>query len=167
VSLLNFLQSLSLALHLASFALWIGAIVFFLFVFAPAVHALGPSDAIPALESGRRSLQAISWSAASLLLFTGIVNFLFRAGASSHLTAAYYSVLGAKVLFFFAMVIHLAIQSFKYGPPLAALSAQIPGEVQSWPEPLLSKWKGWFTLAKINATLGLVVLVLGLALRWS
>ena len=168
MSLLNFLESLNLALHLASLALWIGAIAFFLFVFGPAVHSLAPAEGIQALESGRRPLQTLSWIAIGLLLVTGVLNFFFRGAASGfHLTPAYYSILAVKLLLFLAMVVHQAIQSFKYGPRLAALAAESAGEIQSWPEPLLSDWKKWFTLLKINAVLGPIVLLLGLALRWS
>lgn len=168
VNLLSFLESLNLTLHLISLALWIGGIAFFLFVFAPAVHALSPAEGIKVLERGRQSLQTLSWIAINLLVVTGVLNFLFRAIAGGFdLGQGYYSILAIKLLLFLAMLFHHSIQSFKYGPQLAALAAQSTGEIQSWPEPLLAHWKKWFMLLKINVTLGPIVMLLGLGLRWS
>ena len=167
VNLVATFQSLNLWLHLIFMAVWIGGMVFFLFVFAPAVHSLAPADGIRALSHGRRSFEILSWIALNLLFLTGVLNFLFRAMASGlHLGVVYYSILALKLLLFLAMTVHHSLQAFKYAPKIAALTSQSGDGVVSWPEPLLANWSKWFRLLKINTTLGAVVLLLGLALSW-
>lgn len=181
MALFVFLHSLSLWLHVISLGLWIGGIVFFLFVFGPAVHALPPATAIRVLDRGRRSFQSLSWIAISLLVITGTCNLIFRgAGSQWQFGSAYYSILAIKLFLFLAMLLHQSFQTFKYAPEIAALTAQISTDIQSrfdpahraelveaWPEPLLAHWKKWFLLLKINATLGPIVLLLGLGLSKS
>ena len=146
-------------------AVWVGGMAFFLFVFGPAAHSLAPADGIRALNHGRQSFQTLSWIAINLLFLTGVLNFLFRAAASGlHLGTAYYSILTVKLLLFLAMTFHYSLQAFKYAPRIASLTAQTGDGIESWPEPLLAAWRKWFTLLKINTTLGAIVLFLGLGL---
>jgi hypothetical protein len=44
------------------------------------------------------------------------------------------------------------------------LTKQLPLNAIAWPEPLLSHWRRWFLLLKINAGLGPLAVLLGLAL---
>jgi len=145
--------------------LWIGAMGFFLFVFAPAVHGLPPGSGIPILDKGRKSFEVLSWIAIILLLLSGSLNLIFRSMEiglpSGH---GYFSVLAVKLLFFLAMFFHHFLQVFKVAPKIASLSAQTVEDITSWPEPLVIHWKRWFLLLKINVTLGPVVLLLGLVL---
>lgn len=137
---------------------------FFLVVFGPAVDALPAGTGIPVLDQGRRKFELISWIAIALLLATGILNFFFRVKAGFQFTVAYESVLAVKLLLFFAMTLHHCFQAFKYAPGIASLTAQAQQSLQSWPEPLRSHWTKWFLLLKINATLGVIVILLGIAL---
>lgn len=165
VSPLSLLHTLSLWFHLFAVVLWIGGMAFFLFVFAPAVRTLSPAAAIQALDRGRRSLDLLSWIAVNVLLLTGLGNFVARTLTSGFsLGAPYYWILAIKLALFLAMLFHHCLQAFRYSPQIAALTAQAGNETQSWPEPLLAAWKKWFVLLKINAALGPVILLLGLAL---
>ncbi|MBI3059561.1 MAG: hypothetical protein HYY81_09705 [Deltaproteobacteria bacterium] len=101
-------------------------------------------------------------------MITGTCNLIFRgAGSQWQFGAAYYSILTIKLFLFLAMLLHQSFQTFKYAPEIAALSARSEPGIQSWPEPLLAHWKKWFLLLKINATLGPIVLLLGLGLSRS
>ncbi len=153
-------ESANLWLHLLSAAAWVGGMIFFLFVFGPAARSLAPSERLRALNHGRESFQKLSWIAILLLFLTGALNFYFRAAAGgSHFGPGYYSILGIKLLLFVAMIFHHSLQAFKYGPRLA--SAKIEDTGGAWPEPLVAAEKKWFTLLKINMTLGVIVLLLG------
>ena len=164
---LPILQSTNLWLHLVSVAVWVGGMAFFLFVFGPAVHSLAPADGIRALDHGRESLQVLSWVSIHLLFLTGVLNFFFRFTMDGvHPDTPYYSILGVKLLLFFAMVFHHSLQAFKYAPRIASATAGTAAGASSWPEPLLAAWRKWFMLLKINTTLGTIVLLLGLALSW-
>lgn len=155
----------SLFLHLVGIALWLGGIAFFLVVFGPAVHDLQPGLGIRTLDRGRVSLEAISWTAIGLLLITGIVNLILQNQAIRAPQGSFYTTLLAVKLFFFAaMLLHHCLQVFKYAPKIAALTAQLPRGADAWPEPLLTYWRKWFLLLKINAALGPIVTLLGLAL---
>jgi len=154
---------LSLWLHLIALAFWLGGIVFFLIVFAPAVRELNPGTGIRALNQGRMNLEAMSWAAIALLLVTGIINLILRKQGGPD-GEFYTTILSIKLFLFFAMLIHHALQVFKYAPAIVTLTEKVPSEINSWPEPLLSLWQKWFTLLKINAGIGPVVTLLGLAL---
>ena len=162
---MTFWHTLSLLLHLVGIALWLGGIAFFLVVFGPAVHDLAPRISMRVLNQGRISLESVSWAGIALLLITGIINLALRTQAMSagqdHL---YWIVLSVKLLLFVAMGVHHGLQVFKYAPKIASLTMQLPAGIDSWPEPLLTYWRKWFLLLKINAALGPVVVFLGLAL---
>ncbi|MBI1994707.1 MAG: hypothetical protein HYV05_00520 [Deltaproteobacteria bacterium] len=187
VNLLIHLSSVNLWLHVVSLALWVGAIAFFLFVFGPAVRTLPAGAGIQALNSGRRSLEALSWIAMTFVLITGLFNLVLRgAGSGFELGAGYTTVLSLKLFLFLAMVFHHFLQALKYAPEIASHTARAKADlearfdsaqssteahsksraepVEAWPEPLLALWKRWFLLLKINATLGQIALLLGLGL---
>jgi len=164
----SFFQTFNLWLHLLSFVVWLGGMIFFLFVFGPAVHGLPARSGAQVLDKGRKLLQNLSWLAIGLLLVTGGLNFSFRVMAVGfELGPAYYSILGMKLFLFLAMLLHQSLQSLKYGARIGALTAAAPSDLDSWPQPLLFHWKKWFLLLKINATLGPIVLLLGLGLSRS
>jgi putative copper export protein len=162
---MTFWYTLSLFLHLVGIALWLGGITFFLVVFAPSVHDLNPRIGMRVLNQGRISLEVVSWAGIALLLITGIINWLLRTQAmSASLDNFYPIVFTVKLLLFVAMAIHHGLQVFKYAPKIASLTAELPAGTDSWPELLLTHWRKWFLLLKINAALGPVVVLLGLAL---
>lgn len=164
---MSFLHVFSLWLHLVSVAVWLGGIFFFLVVFGPAAHRLRPAEGVRTLNRGRETFQTLSWIAINLLLLTGVVNFALRATTSgADLGFVYYATLAVKLLLSAAMIFHHSLQSFKYAPGIASLTAEMDDAAESWPEPLLAGWRKWFVLLKINAALGAVVLLLGVALSW-
>ena len=160
--------SLGLLIHLIALALWLGGIVFFLIVLGPAVHELEPRIAITTLNQGRLGLETASWIAIGLLVLTGMLNLVARAPAIGAVDNESYGVLlGVKLFVFGAMVVHHCLQVFKYAPAIANLTSALPQAMPSWPEALLSHWRRWFLLLKINAALGPIAVMLGLALANS
>ena len=150
---------------MVALALWLGGIVFFLVVLGPAVHELEPRVAVTTLNQGRLGLETASWIAIGLLLLTGIFNLLGRAQPDGASVSESYGILLAIKLFVFgAMVAHHCLQFFKYAPTISGLTAQLPKGMTAWPEPLLAHWRRWFLLLKINAALGPIAVLLGLAL---
>jgi uncharacterized membrane protein len=161
-------QILSLGLHLAGLSLWLGGAIFFLVVFRPVVNDFQPGIAIRILNHGRISLEAVSWTGISLLLVTGLVNMILRErGSHSGLGQFYIIALSIKLMVFGAMVYHQGLQVFKYGARISAMTAEVPEDSLSWPEPLRAHWQRWFTLLKINATLGPIATIMGLILLKS
>ena len=157
--------SICLLFHVVAIALWLGAIVFFLVVTGPAVHELEPAIAIKTMNQSRIGLELISWIAIALLLLTGIVNLMPRVQAVALPMGESYAVLlGTKLFLFGAMAMHHGLQVFKYGPRIAALTAELGPNTIEWPELLLANWRRWFLLLKINAGLGPLAVLLGLAL---
>jgi putative copper export protein len=162
---MTFWYTLSLFLHLVGIALWLGGITFFLVVFAAAVHDLNPRIGMRVLNQGRISLEAVSWVGIALLLITGMINLALRTQAVNAAQDQLYGiVLSVKLLLFVAMGVHHGLQVFKYAPKIASLTAQLPAGIDSWPEPLLTYWRKWFLLLKINAAIAPVVVLLGIAL---
>jgi putative copper export protein len=162
---MTFWHTLSLFLHLVGIALWLGGIAFFLVVFGPAAHDLDPRSGMQTLNQGRISLEALSWLGIALLLITGMINLALRSQEMSAPQGNFYwIVLSVKLLLFVGMALHHGLQVFKYAPKIASLTAQLPPGTDSWPEPLLTFWRKWFVLLKINAAIGPLVVLLGLAL---
>jgi putative copper export protein len=157
-------HTVSLFLHLVAFAMWIGAMVFFLVVMGPAVHDMEPSIAIRTMDRGRIGLETISWIGIGLLFVTGIANLALRDPVAAAPGSAYMILLGGKLFVFLAMTVHHCLQVFKYAPSIARQTAAISPSATVWPEPLLSDWRRWFMLLKLNAGLGPVAVLLGLAL---
>ena len=158
-------HALSLLLHLVALALWLGGIVFFLVVFGPAVRQLTPATAIKALNQGRLALEAVSWAGIALLMITGMVNLILRnQETAAHLGQQYMILMSIKLLLFIAMLIHHSLQVFKYGPKIVTSTFDAGADGTAWPEPLHTHWRKWFTLLKINAALGPIAVLLGVAL---
>ena len=162
---MNSWHTLSLLLHLIAAALWLGGILFFLIVFAPAVNQIRPALGIPVLNRGRIALEVLSWAAISLLLITGIINLILHSQSEGAPQGEFYTVtLSVKLFLFFAMLVHHCLQVFKYGTRIASLTAEAPAGTGFWPAPLRALWQRWFVLLKINAGLGPIVTLLGIAL---
>ena len=159
------LHSLSLLLHLIALAMWLGGIAFFLIVFGPAVHDLKAGLSLKLLNRGRMTFEWLSWTAIGLLFLTGILNLVLRSQTTgAHLGHYYLTILSLKLLLFVAMLVHHALQVFKYGPKIASLTDRAAITADSWPEALRANWQKWFTLLKINATIGPIATLLGMAL---
>ena len=159
--------SLMMLLHLTAIALWLGAMVFFLIVMGPAVHEMEANIAMPALNRARIGFEAISWTGIGLLFVTGIANLALRNPAAGAPDRAYMILLGGKLFVFLAMTVHHCLQVFKYAPRIAQQTAAMdPGE-EVWSEALLNDWRRWFMLLKLNAGLGPLAVLLGLALAKS
>jgi putative copper export protein len=159
------LYSVSLLLHLIALAMWLGGIAFFLIVFGPAVHGLKAGLGLRLLNRGRSTFELLSWTAIGLLFLTGILNLVLRTQMSgAHLGEYYLTILSVKLLLFLAMLVHHALQVFKYGPKIAANTNQAAITADSWPEALRADWQKWFRLLKINAAIGPIATLLGLAL---
>src|SRR5918995_1737985 len=137
VQFMTRLHSLSLLLHLLALAMWLGGIAFFLIVFGPAVHELKPVLGLKLLNRGRITFEALSWTAIGLLFLTGILNLVMRSQMTgAHLGNVYLTILSVKLLLFLAMLVHHALQVFKYGAKIAALTNDATIAIESWPEPL-------------------------------
>ena len=159
------LHALSLLLHLVALALWLGGTGFFLAAFGPAVNDLRPANALRALNQGRLAFESIAWVGITLLMVTGVVNLILRSHVTgAHLGRTYMIILAVKLFLFVAMLVHHTLQVFKYGPRIAALTAEAPADIGAWPEALRGHWQKWFMLLKLNAALGLVVVLLGVLL---
>jgi putative copper export protein len=159
------LHFLSLLLHLLALAMWLGGIAFFLIVFGPAVHELKPVLGLRLLNRGRITFEVLSWTAIGLLVLTGILNLVLRSEMTAGDLGRYYlTILSVKLLLFVAMLVHHTLQVFNYGPKITALTNDSAMTIDSWPEPLRSHWQKWFMFLKINATIGPIAALLGLAL---
>lgn len=151
--------------HLIGVALWLGPIVFFLVVSGPAVNELAPQLALRTMNRARIGLEIVSWLAIGVVLLTGIGDLFARLSMPPPTVGESFAIiLGIKLFLFGAMLLHHCLQVFKYAPTIARLTAELPPGLQTWPEPLLSQWRRWFLLLKVNAALGPIVVLLGLAL---
>lgn len=158
-------QTLLSMAHLIAVAMWLGPIVFFLVVSGPAVNELEARLALRTMNRARIGLETLSWLAIGLVLLTGIANLFTRLSMPPPTVGESFAIVfGVKFLLFGVMLLHHCLQVFKYAPTIARLTEELPAGSDAWPEPLLSHWRRWFLLLKVNAALGPVVVLLGLAL---
>lgn len=157
-------DSITLFVHLIAAALWLGGTAFFLVVLGPAVQELEPKIAITTMNQGRIGLENLSWCAIGLLVVTGVFAAIARLQSAAVPDHAFGILLAVKLFLFGAMTAHHGLQVFKYAPRIAALTRELPPGATVWPEPLLSCWRRWFLLLKINAALGPAAVLIGLAL---
>jgi hypothetical protein len=160
-----FLSTLSSTLHLISVGAWVGLMLFFLFVFGPVVRQLSPGAGIAALNRGREYFQGISSILIVAILLTGVISFAARTRQGLSSDSGFTWILGLKIFLFCAMSVHHVLQAAKYSPRLTELTAQAVPCSQAWAEPLVSLWRRWFLLLKMNAALGAFALLLGLFLK--
>ncbi|MGH7930006.1 MAG: CopD family protein [Candidatus Binatia bacterium] len=161
-------HAFTLLLHLVALTLWLGGVGFFLAAFRPAVNDLKPGAAMRALNQGRVAFEGVAWIGIALLMVTGIVVLILHSqDTGDHLGQTYMIILAIKLFLFVAMLVHHTLQVFKYGPRIAALTNEVSSDTAAWPEALREHWRKWFMLLKLNAALGLVVILLGVLLMES
>jgi uncharacterized membrane protein len=162
---MNEWHTVNLLLHIVAAALWLGVSAFFWVAFGPVVDTLESAASMRALNRGRLALESLAWFGIALLMLTGMVNLLLRSQATNaHLGRPYMIVLAIKLLLFIAMLAHHSLQVFKYGPKIAALSGEAAARPSASLEPLRAQWQKWFLLLKLNAGVGALVTLLGVAL---
>jgi uncharacterized membrane protein len=162
---MNEWQAVNLLLHIVAAALWLGVSAFFWLAFEPAIDTLESAAYRRALNRGRLALESLAWFGIALLMLTGMGNLLLRSQATNaHLSHSYMIILAIKLFLFVAMLVHHTLQVFKYGPKIAALSGEADAGANAPPEPLRAQWRKWFMLVKLNASIGAVITLLGVAL---
>ena len=154
------LYYINVTVHLLAALLWLGGMFFLAVVGAPALRAIES----PALrqqlfqELGVR-FRAVGWWAIGVLVVTGIMNLHYRGWLRWHgvldsaafwRTAAGQS-LGLKLTAVIAMIVVSAVHDFWIGPMAGKLP---PGSAEA-----AAARRAAALLARINAVLGLVVVV--------
>ena len=141
------LQTLLPWVHILSFSVWVGANLFVLGMLCPASRGL-PSDERPGfMRRAASCLNAVVAAAAPLAVLSGSGAFWLQGTAPG--SGAFF-VLAAKTLLTALMALNHGLQAFRYH---ACLEDPLDGR------------NPWMRLLVTNAVLGVVVLLLGLALR--
>ena len=138
-------------LHILSFSVWLGANLFVLALLWPASRSLPEAERVKTMRRNARGLNAVAATAAPLAVLSGLGGFL-PGGTAAQLAAGsgYLLVLTAKGALTAAMALNHGLQAFRYhGSVDDPLDARNP----------------WMRLLAANTVLGVVVLLLGLALR--
>lgn len=138
-------------LHILSFSIWLGANLFVLGMLWPASRSLPAAERVTVMRRSARCLNAVVATAAPLAVLSGLDGFL-PGGTAAELASGpgYLFVLTAKGVLTAVMALNHGLQAFRYhGAVEDPLDARNP----------------WMRLLAANAVLGIVVLLLGLALR--
>ena len=116
------LHSVSLLLHLIALAMWLGGIAFFLIVFGPAVHELKAGLGLRLLNRGRSTFEVtVVDSDRAVISYRDTEPGPAQPNDAALTWDEYYlTILSVKLLLFVAMLVHHALQVFKYGPKIAA-----------------------------------------------
>ncbi|HET7630756.1 MAG TPA: CopD family protein [Gemmatimonadaceae bacterium] len=159
------LYYVNVTIHILAAMLWLGGMFFLGLAGAPALRAIEEPVVRQRLfqDLGMR-FRAIGWWCIGILVVTGIFNLHYRGwlhwdgvlGSSAFWGTAVGKSLGIKLLAVTAMIVVSAVHDFWLGP---LAGKQVPGS----PEALgLRRRAG--KLARINALLGLVVVIVAVQL---
>ena len=155
---------LNVTVHLLAAMYWLGGMFFFALVGAPVLRGIDPPDLRARLfqRLGER-FRTTGWVAIGILLVTGTLNLEFRGmlswdvlGAAGFWTTPFGRALGWKLVAVVAMLCASAFHDFVLGPVASRGDARSPEAARSRRRAAL--------LARANALLGLVVVVLAVRL---
>lgn len=150
---------LNVTVHVLSAVLWLGGMFFLALVGAPVLRKVEPPALRSALfaELGRR-YRAVGWVSLVILLVTGTLNLYFRGvltavsiGTRHFWRTPFGHSLGVKLVCIAAMLAIQAIHDFRWGPAASRLPSGSPEADRLRRRAALA--------ARINAVLGLVILI--------
>ena len=154
------LYYVNITIHVLAAMLWLGGMFFLGVVGAPALRAVEPPVLRQRLfqELGVR-FRTVGWIAITVLVLTGLVNLHYRGWLHWHgvlASSAFWgttvgTALGVKLASVTVMILVSAVHDFLLGPLAGRLQAGTPQAVA------FRKRAAW--LARINAILGVVVVV--------
>ncbi len=159
IGALRDLYLLNVTVHVLAAVLWLGGMFFLALVGAPVLRKVEPPPLRAALfrELGER-YRTWGWIAIGVLLATGVANLWFRGvltavsiGSHHFWTTPFGRTLGVKLAAVTAMLLIQAIHDFHWGPKSGRV---IPGTPEA---AALRRRAAW--AARVNAVLGLVVLI--------
>lgn len=142
------------AVHVACAVAWVGVTLFFAFVFAGAARALPEQDALKAARAALRPYGRLAWVLIALVALSG------GASAAVELSScgAVPRTALAKLLILVALAANRAFAGARYAGPLrhdARLASQSA----------IAAWRHYLRLERLNAALGLFLIVLSVAAR--
>ncbi len=153
------LYLLNVTVHVLAAVLWLGGMFFLALVGAPVLRGVEPPSLRAALfrELGER-YRAWGWAAIAVLLVTGVLNLWFRGvltavsmGSRHFWTTPFGHTLGVKLAAVLAMLLIQAVHDFHWGPMSSRVTPGTPEAAT------LRRRAAW--AARVNAVLGLVILV--------
>lgn len=154
----------NVSVHLLAAMFWLGGMFFFAIVGAPALRRVEPRTLRADLfeQLGRR-FRTAGWIAIGLLLVTGTFNLWFRGmlsadvlGRAGFWATPFGRALGWKLVAVTAMLVASAVHDFALGPAASRLAAGSPRADRARRAAAL--------LARLNAVLGILVVVLAVLL---
>ena len=141
------MQTLVPWVHILSFSVWVSANLFVLGMLYPATRGLPSEERVGFMRRAAAGVNAVVAAAAPLAVLSG-VGGLWLQGTAPGSGAVF--VLAAKTLLTAVMALNHGLQAFRYH---GCLEHPLDGR------------NPWLRLLAINSVLGVVVLLLGLALR--
>jgi uncharacterized membrane protein len=141
-----------LALHVLCAAAWVGATLFFAFLFAGAARSLAAADALEAARAALRPYRRLAWALIALLALSGAAAAVLEAGASGSISR----VATAKLPILVALGANHAFACARYARSLLRETALAP-------EIAIAQWRRYLLLQRVNAVVGLLLIVLSLA----
>ncbi len=157
-------------LHLLGAVIWIGGLLFQLFVVHPGLtRATSVRERLRIGLSLEGRFRTVMWPAVGLVLLTGlynVMNLLYAtttSGASLPLTFA--RILGGKLLLVALMIGLQAVQQFVVRPKRIALLSAVSPEALTLPPPLMTLQRVSQLLHRLTVALAVLILLLAMLLR--
>jgi len=158
---------LSVLVHVLSAVVWVGGMLFLALVVVPVARDLPSVERASLVGAIGRRFRVVGWVCIGLLIASGVVNSAYRGASWENLASGellqsrFGQVLAAKLGLVVVMLVMSALHDFVIGPAsVSALERADPGSRHEAAS--LRRRASW--MARVNATLALLVVALAVAL---
>ncbi len=156
----------SVVVHILAAVMWVGGMLFLVFVLMPALKNMEDARLRAKLirVTGIR-FRSVGWACLAVLLVTGFLNLLARGVSPETLadpafwTTGYGKTLGWKVLLFLVILSLSATHDFLIGPRAGQLQRRDAGGRETQRLRFMATWFG-----RLNLVLSIIVVLLGVML---
>jgi copper resistance protein D len=153
----------SVWLHVLAAMLWVGGMLFLVFVLVPVLRGSAtPQEAARFVRATGQRFRSVGWAALLALVATGFANIFLRGVAFTDLaslgfwTSTWGHVLGAKLALVVIVLILSLVHDFNVGPSASEALAKDPRSPEALRLRKMASWMGRF-----NLLLGLAIVALG------
>ena len=160
------LYLLAVTLHVLAAALWVGGMLFLVFVIVPLLRTPALRERAVALVAalGLR-FRSVGWACFFVLIVTGFVQAAYRTPSPSALaegawwSAPFGRLLAQKLVLVTLILLLSGVHDFVVGPRASALLAAGPGSPRALHWQRLARWMG-----RVNLFLAVAVIAMAVAL---
>jgi|GEM_PF-7109985 len=157
-------SNFNLWLHILSAVVWVGAIFYTWWVLIPGAQSTCPAEEVPLrINTLEKQFRKMAHPFIALIVVTGVINLMMPASLEKFKTSPPFGMLVALKVILFALLIFLHILRFLVYARRIEFSAQ-EAKVS---EQGLKAWKKSKVVLVVQAIVGIILIFIGVGLRFS